>query len=70
VNIFIHELKSNLKSLLIWGVIVVVLIVMAVSKFSAFAGDPELLGMLDSMPPGLLEALNMRAFNLTTLSGF
>jgi len=46
------------------------LIVIAVSKFSAFAGNPEMLAMLDSMPPAMLDALNMRAFNLTTLSGF
>ncbi len=26
--------------------------------------------MLDSMPPAMMDALNMRAFNLTTLSGF
>jgi ABC-2 type transport system permease protein len=70
VNIFVHELKANLKSLLIWCAIVLLLIVMAVSKFSAFAGDPELLGMLDSMPPGMLEAFNMQGFNLTTVSGF
>jgi ABC-2 type transport system permease protein len=42
----------------------------AVAKFSAFAGDPTMLAMLDSMPPAMLDALNMRAFNLTTLSGF
>ncbi len=41
----------------------------AVAKFSAFAGDPQMLAMLDSMPPALLDALSMRAFNLTTLSG-
>jgi ABC-2 type transport system permease protein len=70
MNIFIHELKANLKSLLIWGVIVMLLIALAVSKYSAFAGDPELLGMLNSMPQGLLQALNMQAFNLTTISGF
>ena len=70
MNIFFRELKANLKSLLIWSVIVALLIVMAVTKFSAFAGDPEMLSMLDSMPPALLDALSMRAFNLTTLSGF
>jgi len=43
---------------------------MAGAKYSAFAGDPELLKMLDSMPPALLDALSMRAFNLTTISGF
>jgi ABC-2 type transport system permease protein len=70
MNIFIRELKANLKSLLIWSVIIAVLILMAVSKFTAFAGDPEMLKMLDSLPPAMLDAFSMRAFNLTTLSGF
>lgn len=70
MNIFLRELRANLKSLLIWSGIITLLIVMAVAKYSAFAGDPELLKMLDSMPPGMLDALNMRSFNLTTLSGF
>jgi len=70
VNIFIRELRANLKSLIIWTVIIALLIVIAVSKFSAFAGNPEMLAMLDSMPPAMLDVLNMRAFNLTTLSGF
>ncbi len=70
MNIFLRELKANLKSLVIWSVIIVLLIMIAVAKFSAFAGDPSMLKMLDSMPPALLDALNMRAFNLTTLSGF
>jgi ABC-2 type transport system permease protein len=70
MNIFIRELKANLKSLLIWSAIIFLLIMIAVAKFSAFAGDPSMLAMLDSIPEPMLEALNMRAFNLTTLSGF
>jgi ABC-2 type transport system permease protein len=70
MNIFMRELKANFKSLVIWSVIVTLLIMVAVAKFSAFAGDPSMLAMLDSMPPAMLDALNMRAFNLTTLSGF
>jgi len=70
MNIFIRELKANLKSLVIWSVIITLLITIAVAKFSAFAGDPQMLAMLDSMPQVMLDALNMRAFNLTTLSGF
>ena len=46
------------------------LIMIAMAKFSAFAGDPSMLAMLDSMPTAMLDALNMRAFNLTTVSGF
>jgi ABC-2 type transport system permease protein len=68
LNILIRELKANFKSLLIWGVIITLLIMLAVAKFSAFAGDPQMLAMLDSIPPAMLDALNMRAFNLTTLA--
>ena len=70
MNIFRRELRANLKSLIIWSVIIMLLIMIAVAKFSAFAGNPDMLAMLDSMPPAMLDALNMRAFNLTTLSGF
>mgnify|MGYP000943501761 FL=1 len=70
MNIFFRELKANLKSLLIWCFIIALLILIAVSKFAAFAGDPEMLKILDTMPPAVMEAMNMNAFNLTTLIGF
>jgi ABC-2 type transport system permease protein len=70
MNIFFRELRANLKSLLIWSGIIILLIIMAVAKFSAFAGDPETIKMLDSMPPGMLAAFGMRAFNMTTITGF
>jgi len=70
MKIFIRELRANLRSLIIWCIIIALLIMIAVAKFSVFAGDPEMLKILDSMPTGFLDALNMRAFNLTTLSGF
>lgn len=70
MNIFIRELKANLKSLLIWSGISILFIVVGFSKFSAFYGNPELLVVLDSIPPALMEALNMNAFNLTTVTGF
>jgi len=70
VNIFVREVRANLKSLAIWGVIVTLLIVIAVGKYAGFADNPEMLAMIDAMPPAVLDAMNMRAFNLTTLSGF
>jgi ABC-2 type transport system permease protein len=70
VNIFRRELRSYIKSLLIWSGIVILFSLVGFSKFSAFYGNPELLAMLDSMPPGLISAFGMKAFNLTTLSGF
>jgi ABC-2 type transport system permease protein len=70
MNIFRRELKANLKSLIIWGVIVILFVTLGFSKFSAYEGNPELLAVLDNMPQALLDAFNFQAFNLTTLTGF
>jgi len=70
MNIFIRELKSNFRSLLIWGGIVILFVTIGISKFSAYEGNPELLVILDQLPPALLNAFNFEAFNLTTLNGF
>jgi len=70
MNIFIRELKANLRSLIIWGGIVILFVSIGIAKFSAYEGNPELLEILDSLPPGLLEAFNISAFNLTTITGF
>jgi ABC-2 type transport system permease protein len=70
MNIFVRELKANMRSLLIWGFIMILFVTIGASKFSAYYDNPELLAILDNMPPALLAAFNLRAFNLTTLSGF
>jgi ABC-2 type transport system permease protein len=70
LNIFFRELKANLKSLLIWSAVLVLLIIISAAKYSAFAGDPSMLAILDTMPKAMLDAFSMRSFNLTTLIGF
>jgi ABC-2 type transport system permease protein len=70
MNVFRWEIKANLKSLLIWGVIVIGFIFMAITKFSAYEGNPEILEVLDSMPSALSSAFQFNAFNLTTITGF
>ena len=70
MNIFVRELKANARSLLIWGVIVVLFVTVGISKFSAYYENPEMLAILDNMPPAMLAAFSVQAFNLTTISGF
>jgi ABC-2 type transport system permease protein len=70
MNIFIRELKSNFKSLIIWGVIVGILVTIGIAKFSAYEGNPEMAAIMDNMPEPMLEAFSMNAFNLTTIEGF
>jgi ABC-2 type transport system permease protein len=70
MNIFLRELKANLKSLIIWSIIIALLIIVACAKFTAYAGNPEMLKILDTFPPAMLDAFSMRGFNLTTVTGF
>jgi ABC-2 type transport system permease protein len=70
MNIFIREIRANLKSLIIWGVIISLLIIIGVAKFSAYFENPEMIAILDAMPPAMLDAMSLRSFNLTTVSGF
>jgi ABC-2 type transport system permease protein len=70
MNIFFQELKANFKSLLIWSGIVILFNVVGFSKFSAYYNNPGMLAILDSMPPAMLAAMNMTAFNLTSVTGF
>jgi ABC-2 type transport system permease protein len=70
MNIFLRELRANFKSLIIWSVIMALLVLVGVAKFSAYYGNPESLKILDSFPPAVLDAMNLRAFNLTTVIGF
>ncbi|MBU0494279.1 MAG: ABC transporter permease [Chloroflexi bacterium] len=70
MNIFVRELRANLRSLLIWGGIVILFVTVGVSKFSAYAGNPEMLAILDTLPEALLAAVSLRAFDLTTVTGF
>ncbi len=70
MNIFLRELKANLKSLLIWSAIVILFTLGGYSKFSAYYGNPEMLAILDSFPPAVLSAMSLNAFNLTTVTGF
>lgn len=70
MNIFIREFKANLKSLIIWSVILGLLIIIGAAKFTAYYGNPEMLKILDAFPPAVLEAFSLRGFNLTTITGF
>lgn len=70
MNISVRELKANFKSLLIWAGIVLLFSLVGFAKFSAYEGNPELLAILDDMPAALIDAMNFRAFNLTTVTGF
>ena len=70
MNILMRELKANRRSLIIWGVIVILFVWIGISKFSAYYDNPEMLAVVDALPPAMVAAFNLQGFNLTTVTGF
>lgn len=70
MHIYKHEMRANLKALLIWCAVMIVMIAMMTSEFSAYYDNPEMSDVLSAMPQGMLKALSMEAANLTTTTGF
>ncbi|MFO7697103.1 MAG: ABC transporter permease subunit [Anaerolineae bacterium] len=70
MNILRRELRAGIKSLLIWCGIMVFMLAVEFSEFTVYYNNPELTRVIDAMPPGVIAALNMDAFNFTTAAGF
>lgn len=71
MNIYKHEFKMNLKSVITWSVAIAALIFIFVSLFSSFAEDAELLNeALSNFPEELLLAFGMTGIDLSTILGF
>ena len=71
MNIFLRELRANSRSLFFWSLLIIFFIYMGISKFQAFtAVDSDIMAMLEGIPPSVMEALQLNAFNLTTITGY
>lgn len=68
-NIFRRELRSNLKSLLIWTFSIVAILVVASLEFAAFRGNVELLESMESFAV-FFQALGVEITDLSTPEGF
>ncbi len=71
MNIFQHEFKMHLRSVLIWSASLVAMLFVFISLFTAFAEDAELLNeMMSKFPEALLTAFGMTGVNLATILGY
>ncbi len=71
MNIFRHEFKMHLRSVITWSVAVAALILVFVSLFSSFAQDAALLNeMMANFPEELLTAFGMNGVDLSTILGY
>lgn len=70
-NIYRHELKTYLRSVIIWSAAMAALIVIFVSLFSGFAADAELLNqMMAKFPEELLAAFGLTGVNLAAILNY
>ena len=71
MNIFFHEFKSYLKSVVIWSVAIFLIILVYFSAFNTVAvGAADLEEMMSSFPEELLLAFGMNDMDFTSLLGF
>jgi ABC-2 type transport system permease protein len=70
-NIYRHEFRIRLKSVLSWSLAVMALVIVFFSFFSVFADQAEMLNqMMDSFPPELLAAFGMDRVDMSTVLGY
>lgn len=70
-TIFKHEFNARLKSVLIWAISMVLLLLIFFSLFPAFSSQAAQINqLLKNYPPALLEAFGIGNMDLSSLLGF
>ncbi len=70
-NIYRHEFRARLKSVIIWSLALTAMVMFFFSIFPAFADQAALTNqMLAKFPPALLEAFGINKMDLSTVLGF
>lgn len=70
-NLYVHELRRNLKRLLIWTGTVVALNVFTIGMYDSFAGSADSMKLfLEVYPEGLMKAFGMDAASWSNILGF
>jgi len=71
MNIIKHEMKANRKSLLLWSIGVVFMVVVGMGKFAGLNGTGESMNeLMDEMPKSLQAIMGSTGFDLTTAMGY
>lgn len=70
MNIVKRELRSNLKSLIIWSVAIAFLVSVWMIEYGSFANNPAIDDFMAALPQGLLSAMGMQDLMLNSLTGF
>ena len=71
MNIFVHEFKTNMRSVITWSISLALLVFVFSSIYSGFAVEAEILNQtLEKFPQEFLMAFGMDGIDLSTVLGF
>ena len=70
MNVFIREMKAHRKSLIIWGICIILMIVSGMGKYSSVYSGNSMNEIFNKMPKGLQAIMGGGALNLSKVSGY
>ena len=70
MNVFIREMKAHRKSLIIWGICIILMIVSGMGKYSSVYSGASMNEIFNKMPKGLQAIMGGGALNLSKVSGY
>lgn len=71
MHIFLYELRSRWKSLIVWSVLFWLFLWLSMVKFDSFGvAGQDINQLLDNFPPTIQAVFGMDGLNLATLSGY
>lgn len=70
MNIFLRELKSNRKALIIWSVCMFLGVLSGMSKYTTYSSGGAASQALTQLPHSMRALFGMGSFNVSTMSGF
>ncbi len=71
MNVFIREMKANTKSLIIWGIAIVLMIVSSMGKYASLSLSGQSVNdLMGQMPNSLKAIMGLGTFDLSTASGY
>ncbi|NIM93539.1 MAG: ABC transporter permease subunit [Anaerolineales bacterium] len=71
MNIYLHEFKMSLRSVITWSIALIVMIFFFTSIYSGFAEEAEILNQtLEKFPREFLMAFGMDGMDMSTVLGF
>lgn len=71
MNIFLREMKANRKSLILWSVGVILMVVAGMGKYQAYTNTGQSLNeIINQIPEGLRSILGFGTFDVSKATGF